>query len=264
MNEKKACPEKNTLDMEIIESGYTILDERWHYENECNPFSRLYFVKRGSGYLREGEKEIRLSGGYVYLIPADCEFSYGCSELEKIFFHISLTTAEKYELFSGLKKIYSLPFSKAETDELFECYFSDNYMDFLRLKAILYRTAARFSKEYNFPPEPIKKYSETVEKTMRFIQENVRINLSVKEVSKELFISESKIRKAFFDETGRTVGTYIDDLVFAESKKRLVRENTPIKDISRELGFCDQFYFSRSFKKHSGRTPSEYRNDKGV
>ena len=261
MNEKKIAPEKNTLDMEIIESGYTILDERWNRENECNPFSRLYFVKRGNGYLREGEKEIMLSGGYVYLIPADCEFSYGCSELEKIYFHISLTTAEKYELFSGLKKVYSLPFSNTEFEELFKCYFSEDYMDFLKLKAILYNVAAALSKEYGFSPKPIKKYSETVEKTMRFIQENVRINLSVKDVSKELFISESKIRKAFSEETGRTIGSYIDDLVFAQAKKRLVRERTPIKEISRELGFCDQFYFSRSFKKRLGKTPSDYRNE---
>lgn len=261
MNRKKMCPEKNTLDMEIVGSDYAVLDERWHHENECNPFSRLYFVRRGSGYLREGEREIKLLGGYVYLIPADCEFSYGCSELEKLYFHISLTTAEKYELLSGLKKIYKLPFGKDEFEELFKYCFSEDYMDFLRLKAILYKTVARFSREYEFPEKPIKKYSETVEKIMRFIQENVRINLSVREISKELFISESKIRKAFLEETGTAVGSYIDDLVFAESKKRLVQEKASIKDISRTLGFCDQFYFARSFKKRSGKTPSEYRRE---
>jgi two-component system response regulator YesN len=34
----------------------------------------------------------------------------------------------------------------------------------------------------------------------------------------------------------------------------------PIAEIAAEVGFDDPFYFSRVFHKHTGRSPSEYRN----
>jgi AraC-like DNA-binding protein len=36
-------------------------------------------------------------------------------------------------------------------------------------------------------------------------------------------------------------------------------ENTKIKIVARELGYEDQFYFSRLFKSHIGVSPNEYR-----
>lgn len=266
MIEKRIYPvhEQNMPEFNIEYSGHVLLDESWHWENECNPFSRLYYVKSGSGFLQQGDTRIELSGGKVYLIPAECVFSYGCTELEKIYFHISVTTTEKYELLSKLKKIYSMPFPESDFNELLNCYYSDSYMALLKLKTILFKTLTELDRLYDFPKDAIKQYSDIVEKTMQYIQENARINLDVKTISKQLFISESKLRKAFKEETGTTVGKYIDELVFLQAKKLLVKKQLSIKEISRSLGFCDQFYFSRCFKTRYAKTPSEYRKDLGI
>ena len=33
----------------------------------------------------------------------------------------------------------------------------------------------------------------------------------------------------------------------------------PVSEVSERLGFCDQFYFSRYFKKRCGESPLKYR-----
>lgn len=252
----------NNFEIEISDSAYAILDKSWKCDNVCDPFSRLYFVKKGTGFLKFGKKTVELRAGFVYLIPSELTFSYGCFEhIEKLFFHISLAKTEKYDLLATVKTICKLPFSDKELNELKSLYFSENYIDKLTLKMLLYKTLSEFTKKHNFKAVPIKSYSEPVKKTMTYIQRHTKINLSVKEISKNLYISESKIRKAFKDELGATVGEYIDDLVFIKAKKMLGKNNASIGEISEALGFCDQFYFSRRFKEKFGKAPSKYRKE---
>lgn len=255
--------EHRRLEIEIEYGGRAVLDSRWHAESECSPFSRLYYVKNGSGQLKCGRDTVNMTGGYVYLIPAECEFSYGCTELEKMFFHISVTTAEQFELLSGLKKIYCEPFLPEEYEQLERCYFSKNYTDFLRLKTVIYKTVLQFAEDALLKNGDIRRYSELVEKSMRYIQNNPRINLTAKELAGKMFVSESKLRNAFRAETGMTIGKYTSDIVFRRAKLLLAKKRLSMEEISRELGFCDRFYFSRRFKQYCRKTPSEYKRECG-
>ncbi len=251
------------LNLEIEYSGHAVLDSEWHTDSECSPFSWLYYVKSGDGYLKHNGNVVKLRGGNVYLIPAECEFAYGCTQLEKMFFHISLTTTEQYELLSGIKRICSAPFSDKEYDDLYRCYFSDSYVDFLSLKTILYKTAAEFAEQEKAGQMCIRRYSDIVEKCMHRVQENVKINLTVKQLAHELYVSESFLRNSFRAETGITLGKYIDEIVFGQAKKLLAKKQMTLEAISRELGFCDRFYFSRRFTQKCGKTPFAYRRECG-
>ncbi len=56
--------------------------------------------------------------------------------------------------------------------------------------------------------------------------------------------------------------TFIDYLNLTrirESKKFLADEKLSIGDIAVKLGFNDQSYFTKVFKKHEGMTPGKYR-----
>ena len=256
--------EHRRLEIEIEYDGQAILDSRWHADSECSPFSRLYYIKNGNGWLKCGNDVINMTAGNVYLIPAECRFSYGCTALEKMFFHISVITAEQYDLLSGLKKIYCAPFLPEDYKQLERCYFSKNYTDFLGLKTVIYKTVLQFAEDALLKNGDIRRYSELVEKSMRYIQNNPRINLTAKELAGKMFVSESKLRNAFRAETGMTLGKYIDGIVFRRAKMLLAKKKLSMEEISRELGFCDRFYFSRRFKQRVGKTPSDYRNECGT
>lgn len=249
------------LRTEINLGGYAILDEQWRCENCCDPFSRLYYVTKGSGFLKYGDIIVKLQPGNVYLVPATLTFSYGCQYLEKLFFHISMTKTDMYDLLSGQGDIYSMPFPVYKIEQLKALSEADDYISFLSMKGIIYKTISDFAEKYNFNKITVKEYSKNVKKVISYIHKNPKISLSVKEISKNMYVSESSIRNQFKNEVGTTIGEYIDDVVLFEAKKFLKNDGITIKEISERLDFCDQFYFSRRFKEKFGKTPSQYKKE---
>lgn len=51
-----------------------------------------------------------------------------------------------------------------------------------------------------------------------------------------------------------------DKLRIDTAKKLLTTTNSSINDVSIQAGFNDYFYFLKTFKKYTGKTPSEFRN----
>lgn len=255
------------LEIEISRSGYARLDKDWKRANVVDPFSRLYYIKKGKGHLSCNGKDITLEEGMCYLVPAGTEFNYWCEEkeeLEKVYFHISLISIEHYDLFTQVHGIFSVPLAEVGAEEIFSCYGKDRYWNMMQIKTILYRTLTCFFEKCGMKRTAVRTYSDTVRRAMRYIQRNLSIRLKTEEIAKNLFISESTLRKVFKVETGMTLGNYIDELIFLKAKRLLVKKGMSLKDISTKLGFCDQFYFSRRFKEKYGITPSQYRREASI
>lgn len=60
--------------------------------------------------------------------------------------------------------------------------------------------------------------------------------------------------------TGVTISHVHDKIVLEHSKKHLV-SNSKCICIAIQLGFKDESYFTKWFRKHEGKTPIEYKNN---
>lgn len=58
---------------------------------------------------------------------------------------------------------------------------------------------------------------------------------------------------------GATAAQLIRDRVILEAKRLLAHSGVQVAQVASQLGFEDPAYFSRCFKKHTGRTPMEFR-----
>ncbi len=238
------------------------LNETWHHKGSCSPFSRLYYIKEGEGYLNCNGKETKMRGGYVYFIPAECRIDYGCTRLEKVFFHISVKTPDNYDLFSNINQIFELPFDLNFYPLLLELCQPESYQDILRLKTLLLNTLMEFQETYDLGNVPIQQYSDVVKNTFEYIHDNLKINLKSADIAESLFVSESKLRNSFKAEMQMPIGQYIEDMVFIKAKKLLEDSRLSINEISALLGFYDRFHFSRRFKDKFNQSPGEYK--KGI
>jgi AraC family transcriptional activator of pobA len=63
--------------------------------------------------------------------------------------------------------------------------------------------------------------------------------------------------------TGVTAGHLIRQRVLTEAKRQLVFTTQPIQDIAEELAFADPSHFARFFRKQTGTTPHEFRDQRG-
>lgn len=59
--------------------------------------------------------------------------------------------------------------------------------------------------------------------------------------------------------------TYFMQLKIDKASSMLQKKsNLSIKEISNSLGFANPYYFSESFKKHTGLAPSHYRKQSSI
>lgn len=74
-----------------------------------------------------------------------------------------------------------------------------------------------------------------------------------------IHISPNHLNKVIRTETGKSASELINQICMLEAKVLLGQTSLNINEIAAELGFEDDSYFSRFFKKHAGVSPSDYR-----
>ncbi len=85
-------------------------------------------------------------------------------------------------------------------------------------------------------------------------------SLSVPDVSEYVRLSSSYVCTIFKNETGQTLNQYLTDYRIKMSKQFLSDPRYKIADISSKVGYSDGNYYSKTFKKIVGLSPSEYRD----
>ena len=258
--------ELDIFDVDILTHCLVRVEDEWNYHNVVSSFSRLFYIEEGSSNILCNGKTVHLIPGNVYLVPAGTCACYCCASggfMKKLFFHISLLSADSHDLLTDLPKgVYQLTFEQARCEQIFRLYGTQDYRSLLELRLILYQTLLAFYSRFSFPVPEMKNYSAITKNVMQFIQNRLNINLTVGEIAESHFVSKGYLCKLFKKETGISVGRYIDELVFFRAKKLLLTEKEQtIRQIAESLGFHDQSYFSRRFKEKYGESPAQYRKE---
>lgn len=60
--------------------------------------------------------------------------------------------------------------------------------------------------------------------------------------------------------SGKTAGEWINEMLLLEAKVRLQNPNLTVAQIAYALNFSDPSHFGKFFKKHTGKTPLQYRS----
>lgn len=85
--------------------------------------------------------------------------------------------------------------------------------------------------------------------------------ISVEELAKQSGYSVSRFSHLFKEVIGTAPHLYLADLRMEKAKDLLINTHYTVAEIGRAVGFADQNYFSRFFKKKIGVSPSEYREN---
>lgn len=105
------------------------------------------------------------------------------------------------------------------------------------------------------------KYSLYVVKSLDYIEKNYSENISIDSLCKDLGINKSYFCSLFKKETGFTFVNYLNKYRVDKSKQLLENSNLSLMDISLEVGFNNQSYYSTVFKKFSNKSPLEFREE---
>lgn len=101
-----------------------------------------------------------------------------------------------------------------------------------------------------------------VSKAKDYIRENYQKDITLEDVARQVNVSPYYFSKLFKEESGENFIDYLTRVRIDIAVKLLRDRGKSIKEISLETGYADPNYFSRLFKKRTGMTPKEYRNNK--
>ncbi|MDR1353014.1 MAG: AraC family transcriptional regulator [Treponema sp.] len=107
--------------------------------------------------------------------------------------------------------------------------------------------------------EQINNYQRIVEKAKSLMEANVSGAINLPGISEQIGISTSRFNEIFKTYTSMTPYQYYMQLKIKKAADLLERKDASIKEVAHTLGFEDQYYFSRFFKKKTGAAPSAWR-----
>lgn len=96
----------------------------------------------------------------------------------------------------------------------------------------------------------------------RYIKNNLTEKITLSDIAWHLHCSTVTLTEHFKREFGMTIMEYVTQKRMQMAVRLLENSDTSIREIAEACGFSDIEYFSKSFKKHHGVSPSEWR--KGV
>jgi AraC-like DNA-binding protein len=93
---------------------------------------------------------------------------------------------------------------------------------------------------------------------LQYIRENLDRNLTIKELSNKIYMSESNFHRVFKNELNISPIDFINDERIKLATSLLQDSERKIKDIYMECGFNSLSYFTRRFKRKTQLSPKEY------
>lgn len=95
------------------------------------------------------------------------------------------------------------------------------------------------------------------------IEENFKTKHSPADYAEMLYISPKALAKMTKSHFNKTLSSLINERIIIEAKRELYLTNKTVKEIAWELGYEDEYYFSRFFKVNADVSPQLYRETVG-
>lgn len=234
------------------------------HKNGRNDFYLMYLC-RGKLKIQHGENEFILKSGQVIIFPPHIPVLYtniSDKNIDYLWIHFTGNKAEK--LISDAHLSLSTP-TEVSIDEkiisefqsLFNEYINRDFLfettsiaKFINIISLFGRAAARLNKTHTSP---------SLKNTLKYIDENYAKEIDIKELANQEHMSYTYFRTIFKKKTGTSPNQYIIMLRLRNASLLLKQTDLSIKEIAESVGFSDQMYFSRIFKKRFGVSPKGFR-----
>ena len=118
----------------------------------------------------------------------------------------------------------------------------------------MFRSYCRLVRKHS-----IRKYSPAVQKAILLIDSDLSAPLTLSTLAAAQGLSEGYLATVFKKETEKTVSVYVREKRMKHAAHLLTTTRLQIQTIALHCGIMDVQYFSKLFKKHTGKTPKEYR-----
>ena len=129
--------------------------------------------------------------------------------------------------------------------------------DGLMIQSLILELIYTLSQESKKQPD-INNKNDIIEKTIKYINENIASDLSLNTVAEYAAFSPIHFHNCFKLATGKTLREYVEEQRIKMAADLLITTDLTLSEIASKCGFSSQAYFSYVFKRKINLTPREY------
>ena len=275
-----------SMNLMLLNVGRAQQNADWNWQNVSSPFTRIYYVMEGEALLHLPEQDVRLRPRHMYIIPAYTVHSYECHGL---FDHYYLHVYEGFKNEMNLQEVYELPSevegseveasiferlcyrlpnarlphsdpnsydTSAQTSDYVQRYRNMALWEKMELRGVMLIIMSRFIREAK---PRVWTQDERMKRVLEYIHAHISDSIEVEQLASVACVTEPYFIKLFKREFGFPPVQYINKKKVERAQLLLFTTDKAVKEVAYMLGFSDQNYFIRLFRKHTDTTPQEYR-----
>lgn len=283
---------KANIDTPLISSicGNFTSDSKWIHMERIIDSYEIIIVNKGTVYIEQDDEKYKLrEGDFLLLEPGRKHKGYAtspkgtsfywahfyCNEFCSISNHIDIIPeihmTKNNPYFDGLKSNILIPTFATDLNldrinilfrQLLHLsqsnYYTSQSVNYI-LTSLLIELTEQVISNFKITPK-IFPQEDTLPKILQWINIHITKNISLKDVAYEFNFSKEYLARYFKKRMGMSMQEYINYLRISNAKRLLCSSNLNIKEIAKELGFIDEKYFLKLFKKYENLTPKQFRN----
>jgi AraC family transcriptional regulator, transcriptional activator of pobA len=262
-------------------------DNSYFEKLQRNNFFTLIWVMNGSGKVNANFNEFEFDGNSLFAFSPYQPYTFTADKPVNgiaIYFHFDFFCIHKHQKELEVNGVlynnaYQLPFVRVDEEaaatfkllceqiktemqvpalaqhELLVAYLKIFLITATRLKIQQQPQAAEMTKD-NKEPFILQKLKDAIE-------ENYKTRHSASDYAGLLYISPKALAKITKTHFNKTLSSLINERIIIEAKRELYLTNKTVKEIAYELGYEDEYYFSRFFKVNADVSPQMYRDTVG-
>ena len=132
------------------------------------------------------------------------------------------------------------------------------------LDDLLGRARTVLNDLYELPEEKRTSLSgeESVQQAIRYMKEHYMEDIDIGVLASEMGFHSAYLTRLFGRYVGISPLKYLTNIRIQEAKRLLLDTSLPISTVGEQVGYPDQFHFSKTFRKATGENPSAFRKNK--
>lgn len=244
--------------IDYINEPYIIVPH-WHEHIE------IHYIFDGTGLLKCGEEEINVKKGQCVIINGNelhqgtgeiC--NYGCMILPPSFFDDKYIVFERIAEDDTITELFGRIYKSFRTKSNTSDFEIKGYTNLLTAHLIRNYSAEMLSE--NLYASRMRKLDK-INEAIKYINEHFHEHITTSFLAELIHISEGHFCGLFREATGVTAKEYINKVRVKKAEELILSTDMNISEVGICSGFCDANYFTRTFKKYTGKVPSDLRKN---
>ena len=227
------------------------------------PVNRLFLVtksnEREGNYIADDNERVFLKENCQYFIPAMHRTTWRLSDdLQFYSVHFTLDELTGIDVFSTLQRIFRFEDERLEREIRAAWEEKDLYSAATQVKTSLYRLCGGMFRDFPEIRLNVSTRFKEFYETIVFIENNCSAKLTVSELAERLGMRADIFSKKFSLAVGMPPKSWLTRVLIRKAGELLLHK-VSARQIAEQLGFNNEFYFSRFFKQHTGLTTRDFR-----